>query len=146
MNLLVIEDNLESAQWLVRLFTGGGYYVLHKTHVFDALNVAREQRFDAILLDPDLPDVDSSQIALLRSRLKDVPLIAVSTQNDRFGSNKATISGFDAFIGEPWSVPELLDTVEKLVERRSAQSRLNAANQTLSGNPARPKASPALNA
>ncbi len=147
MNLLVVEDNLENAQLLVRLFTGLGHYVLHKTYGSDGLRAACERRFDAILLGFDLPDLDGSQInSRLRSQSKDTPLIALAAQDDRITRIKAKIFGFDALIAGPWSATDLVGTVEGLIERRSAQGQVNPASQTMSVNPVRATVTPTLNA
>lgn len=144
MNLLVVEDNLESAQLLVRLFTGLGYYVLHKTHGFDGLKAAREQRFDAVLLDFDLPDIDGSQIGLLiRSQIKDIAIVAVTASYDKITRSKARVFGFDAIIGKPWSVKELLETVDLAIKHHSTADQVNPA---IAAGPAQSAASPALNA
>src|SRR5579859_1130417 len=128
MNLLIVEDNLESAQLLVRLFTGLGYYVLHKTHGFDGLKAAREQHFDAVLLDFDLPDIDGSQIGLLiRSQIKDIAIIAITANYDRITRSKARIFGFDAILGKPWSVQELLESIDSAVKRYSTAESAKSA-------------------
>jgi DNA-binding response OmpR family regulator len=119
MRLLLVEDHLPSADLLVRLFTSAGFEVVHKTHGLDGLKAARSEPFDAILLDFNLPDIDGSQIGLLlRSTLKNVPLIALTAQSDKTTRKKAKVFGFNAFIPKPWSVVELLSTVCDLTTRR----------------------------
>lgn len=115
MKLLLVEDHLQSANLLVRLFSSAGFEVVHKTHGLDGLKAARNETFDAILLDFNLPDIDGSQVGLLlRSTLKNVPLIALTAQVDKTTRNKAKVFGFNAFIPKPWSVVELLSTVRDL--------------------------------
>ena len=130
MKLLLVEDNLESAQLLVRLFTSLGYHVVHTTHGLDGLRIARDQHFDAVLLDFNLPDIDGSQIGLLlRSIQKTVTLIAITAQCDKITHYKAKLFGFDAFVEKPWSIVELVTTVQGLIERRSTQSQIPQINQ-----------------
>jgi len=123
MKLLIVEDNVESAQLLVRLFQSQGYEVMHKTHGLDGLRAAREQAFDAILLDFNLPDIDGSQVGLLlRSMFKDIPLIALTAQSDRVTQNKAKVFGFSAFIPKPWSVVELMKVLDDLLADRKRKA------------------------
>ena len=146
MNILVVEDNLETAQLLVRLFSGQGHYVLHKTYALDGLRAARERRFDAMLLGLDL-SVDGSPIgSLLRSQLKDIPLVAITEQDDRITRIKAKLFGFDALIAEQWSAKDLLTTVEGVIERRSVQAQANPPSQSISVSPVRATITPTLNA
>jgi CheY-like chemotaxis protein len=115
MRLLLVEDNVESAQLLVRLFSTTGYDVVHKTHGLEGLKVAREEKFDAILLDFNLPDIDGSQVGLLlRPSLKNVPIIALTSHTDKITRNKAKVFGFNAFIPKPWSVVDLMRVLKTL--------------------------------
>ncbi len=119
MKLLVVEDNVQSANLLVRLFESTGYEVVHKTHGLEGLKATREEDFDAVLLDFNLPDIDGSQIGLLlRSRFKYIPLIALTSQDDKVTRHKARIFGFDAFIAKPWNIKDLLNTVQALTNQK----------------------------
>jgi DNA-binding response OmpR family regulator len=116
MKLLLVEDHIDSAKLLVRLFQSIGYDVVHKTHGLEGLKAAREETFDAVLLDFDLPDIDGSQVGLLlRSATRKAPLIALTAKSDKITRTKAKIFGFDAFIAKPWDVVELMNTVQELV-------------------------------
>jgi CheY-like chemotaxis protein len=118
MKLLLVEDNVESAQLMVRLFNSTGYDVVHKTHGLEGLKAAREETFDAILLDFNLPDIDGSQVGLLlRPSLKNVPIIAITAHADKITRNKAKVFGFSAFIPKPWSVVDLMDTLNTLTNK-----------------------------
>ena len=118
MKLLLVEDHLQSADLLVRLFKSAGFEVVHKTHGLAGLKAARRESFDAILLDFGLPDIDGSQVGLLlRPELKTVPLIALTAQVDKTTRNKAKVFGFNAFIPKPWSVADLLNIVCDLTKR-----------------------------
>jgi DNA-binding response OmpR family regulator len=82
--------------------------------------VARAESFDAILLDFNLPDIDGAQVGLvMRPVFKNIPLIALTAQDDRATRNKAKHFGFDAFVGKPWSMLELLATVQEHISRRT---------------------------
>jgi CheY-like chemotaxis protein len=117
MKLLLVEDNVESAALLVRLFENTGYDVVHKTHGLEGLKAAREEKFDAILLDFNLPDIDGSQVGLLlRPSQKKVPIIALTSHTDKSTRNKAKVFGFNAFIPKPWSVVDLMNILQTLTE------------------------------
>ena len=118
MRLLLVEDNMQSAGLLVRLFESTGHDVVHKTHGLAGLRAAREENFDAILLDFDLPDIDGSQVGLLlRPAMKHIPIIALTAQDDTVTRNKAKAFGFSAFIAKPWSIAELVETLHRLTNR-----------------------------
>jgi DNA-binding response OmpR family regulator len=122
MKLLLVEDHIDSANLLVRLFQSSGYDVVHKTHGLDGLKAARQESFDAVLLDFDLPDIDGSQVGLLlRSAANKAPMIALTAKSDKITRNKAKVFGFAAFIAKPWDVVELMNTVQELTNQRLKQ-------------------------
>jgi CheY-like chemotaxis protein len=120
MKLLLVEDHVDSANLLVRLFQSYGYEVVHKTHGLEGLKAARQESFDAVLLDFDLPDIDGSQVGLLlRTATRKAPMIALTAKSDKVTRSKAKAFGFNAFIAKPWDVVELMNTVQELVAQRA---------------------------
>jgi DNA-binding response OmpR family regulator len=115
MKLLLVEDNVESALLLIRVFQSMGYEVVHKTRGFEGLRAAREEKFEAVLLDFNLPDIDGLQVGMLmRTAQRKLPIIALTARADNTTRNGAKLMGFSAFIAKPWSVRELVDTVNGL--------------------------------
>ncbi len=118
MKILLVEDNVENAQLFVRILETAGYQVIHKTHGLDGLKAARQETFQAILLDFDLPDMDGSKIGLsLRKTLKNTPIIALTAKADTATRNKARLFGFDAFITKPCIDKDLLGTLQMVMKR-----------------------------
>lgn len=117
MQLLLVEDDQQSADIVKRLFEGLGYEVAHTASGVQGLWMAQRKHFDAILLDFNLPDLDGSQICLvLRPILKKTPIIAVTAQDNAVTRKKAKLFGFSAFVSKPWNVFELISTVQGLTE------------------------------
>lgn len=116
MVILLVEDNLANAELFVRILETAGYEVVHKTRAFEGLEAARNQLFDAIFLDFDLPDLDGSQICLvLRHRKATMPIIALTAHADRVTRRKAKMFGFNAFISKPCTDDDMLDTLRDLL-------------------------------
>src|SRR5207247_367632 len=77
------------------------------------LLAARQEPFDAILIDFDLPDLHGTQVGLAlyhlmrRKRIKQAPLIALTAQSDKATQEEAGRVGFDAFIAKPCTEDDL---------------------------------------
>jgi DNA-binding response OmpR family regulator len=122
MKILLVEDTPESIQLLTRILTYDGHEVLHTAYGLEAMQLARQKSFDALLLDFDLPDMDGSQICLaLRSVIK-CPIIAVTSHADRVTRKKAALFGFDGFIPKPINIEEFLGTIRALAPTPVAQA------------------------
>ena len=123
----MVEDDVQSAELVIRLFNSLGYEVVHTVQGLEGLRMARNESFDAILLDFNLPDIDGSQICLvLRTQLKNVPFIALTAQGDSVTRHKAKLFGFSAFVAKPWSIMELVTVVQRFTESLPTQ-RVNRA-------------------
>jgi two-component system, sensor histidine kinase and response regulator len=123
MKLLLVEDNIENAKLIIRILNTDGYDVAHTVSGLEGLSIARNEAFDAILLDFDLPDIDGSQVGLsLRKRLPNTPLIAVTAHADKLTRSKAKLFGFNAFISKPFTDDDLLNTLHELIDANSTES------------------------
>jgi DNA-binding response OmpR family regulator len=112
MKILWVEDNPVTATLLIRILTFAGYEVTHTAYGLEGMKFARQGRFDLILLDFKLPDIDGSQICLaLRDTLKSTPILAVTSDNDRVTRRKAQAFGFNGFITKPIDIEEFLHTI-----------------------------------
>ncbi|MGH8149402.1 MAG: response regulator [Steroidobacteraceae bacterium] len=120
MHVLLIEDDQEAAQYLLKGLRESGYAVDHSADGEEGLALAADGRFDLIITDRMLPHLDG--LALVR-RLRDqgartpvLVLSALGTVDDRVQGLKA---GGDDYLTKPFAFSELLARIEALL-RRSA--------------------------
>jgi PAS domain S-box-containing protein len=109
--VLVIEDNLDSAQTLAEVLALNGYRVQVATDGRSGLARARELRPDVVLCDIGLPDLDGYQVALtLRSdaALRATYLVALSGYAQEEDRRLAAQAGFDAHLPKPSPIGDLL--------------------------------------
>lgn len=122
--LLLVEDDLENAQLFTRILETANFKVTHTVRGLDGLNEARRRKFEAIILDFDLPDLDGAQVGLaLRRRIGTTPLIALTAHADVITRKKAHAFGFDAFIAKPCTDQDLIRVVQTLIDKAAARSR-----------------------
>ena len=79
-----------------------GHAVVHAAHGLAALSDVATQRFDAALLDLDLPGLDGLALArMLRAQGFVAPLLAVTARSDAEAEMQARAAGFDDFLRKP---------------------------------------------
>ena len=122
MKILLIEDNQGNADIYIRMLNRNGFNdVVHKLSGVQGLTAARQDQFDLILIDFDLPDIHGIQVGLAlatlmkNERMKTVPLVALTAQSDKASQTKAEQLGFDGFIGKPCLESDLVNAVRHLV-------------------------------
>jgi two-component system copper resistance phosphate regulon response regulator CusR len=90
MRILVIEDELKTAEYLHQGLTESGYIVDCASTGADGLHLARQQAYDLVILDVNLPEIDgwdvlenirqtSTRVMMLTARGR------LSRQNQRIG-------------------------------------------------------------
>src|SRR5213595_25986 len=118
MKLLVIEDDRETAAYLVKGLSESGYTVDHSAEGREGLFLATSGSYDAIVLDRMLPGMDGLAIlgALRAAQIRTPALIlsALGSVDDRVKGLKA---GGDDYLVKPFAFSELLARLEALVRR-----------------------------
>lgn len=135
MKLLLIEDDLQAAEYLIKSLREIGYSVDHSPDGRDGLEKATQRHYDVIIADRQLPHVDGlTIITTLRERNDRTPVLilsALGTVDDRVHGLKA---GGDDYLTKPFAFAELLARIEALSRRGSAlaeSSRLKVADLEL---------------
>jgi len=123
MRLLLIEDDLQAAEYLVKGLRESGYSVEHSPDGRDGLDKAGRGPYDVIIADRQLPYLDGlSVITALRERSDRTPVLilsALGTVDDRVHGLKA---GGDDYLTKPFAFAELLARIEALNRRGAAAS------------------------
>jgi DNA-binding response OmpR family regulator len=119
-HILLIEDNLNNAEYIIRILTGVGHEVEHYEKGLEGSRATRRRRPDLILLDFNLPDIDGN--VLILSIKKNLggdaapPIIAVTARNSAVDRHLAQQLGFSAFIGKPFEPDELLNVINTILK------------------------------
>ena len=123
MRLLLIEDDLQAAEYLVKGLRESGYSVEHSPDGRDGLDKASRGPYDVIIADRQLPYLDGlAIITSLRERSDRTPVLilsALGTVDDRVHGLKA---GGDDYLTKPFAFAELLARIEALNRRGAAAS------------------------
>jgi two-component system OmpR family response regulator len=118
MRILVIEDDLEAAAYVVKGLRESGHIVDHAADGDEGLNLALSGSFDVLVVDRMLPKRDGlSVVSTLRMESVRTPalfLSALGEVDDRIMGLKA---GGDDYLTKPYAFAELLARIEVLVRR-----------------------------
>jgi two-component system, OmpR family, response regulator len=123
MKLLVIEDDRETAAYLVKGLGESGYTVDHSGDGRDGLFLATSGSYDAIVLDRMLPGIDGlSLLGALRSAQINTPALILSALGSVDDRVKGLRSGGDDYLVKPFAFSELLARIEVLLRRGAADA------------------------
>jgi two-component system, OmpR family, response regulator len=121
MKLLVVEDDRETAAYLVKGLGESGYTVDHAKDGRDGLFMASSAGYDAIVLDRMLPGIDGlSLLGALRAADIRTPALFLSALGNVDDRVKGLRAGGDDYLVKPFAFSELLARIEALLRRGSA--------------------------
>jgi len=122
MRILIVEDDPSLASGLSRILEAEGYAVDVTSRGEDAVQAARQERFDMVILDIGLPGIDGFEVLRrLRSAEYRAPVLVLTardTVNDRVHGLDL---GADDYMAKPFAMPELAARVRALIRRSQAQ-------------------------
>jgi two-component system, OmpR family, response regulator len=118
MRLLIIEDDRDAADYLVKAFREVGHVADHAADGEEGLALALDGGYDVLIVDRMLPKLDGlAVIGRLRTENVTTPaliLSALGAVDDRVRGLRA---GGDDYLPKPYSFSELLARVEVLARR-----------------------------
>ena len=118
---MVVEDNQLSSKLLKQLLTAHGYEVSESPEGLQALDIARDEQPDLILMDIRLPDISGLEVTRLLKqddRTKTIPIVAVTALASPDDEKKGLESGCDAYIPKPITLGNFLRTIESFLKIR----------------------------
>jgi two-component system OmpR family response regulator len=124
MRLLIVEDDQDAAEYLVKAFREVGHVADHASDGEEGLSLALGESYDVLIVDRMLPRLDGlSLIGALRAKGVDTPVLILSALGQVDDRVKGLRAGGDDYLPKPYSFSELLARVEVLARRRAGRSQ-----------------------
>ncbi len=117
MRILVVEDELKTADYLRKGLGESGYLVEVALNGLDGLYLIQESEFDLIILDVMLPGLDGWQLLQVIRRRLPTPVLFLTARDAVEDRVKGLELGADDYLVKPFSYAELLARVRTLLRR-----------------------------
>jgi two-component system OmpR family response regulator len=123
MRLLIIEDDRDAADYLVRAFRETGHIADLAGDGEEGFAMALDGGYDVLIVDRMLPKRDGlSVIGELRAKKVETPVLILSALGQVDDRVKGLRAGGDDYLPKPYSFSELLARVEVLSRRRGGRN------------------------
>ncbi len=123
MRLLVIEDDRDAADYLVKAFREVGHVADAASDGDEGLNLALDGQYDVLIIDRMLPKRDGlAVIGALRGKGVETPVLILSALGQVDDRVKGLRAGGDDYLPKPYSFSELLARIEVLARRRGGRA------------------------
>ena len=121
MDILIIEDDLKIRRELDTLLVSNGYNVEAITNFSNILDELKNYKYDLILLDINLPELDGFEIAKNVRKESNVPIIFVTSRSSDEDELKSIITGGNDFITKPYNKIILLEKIKRALNKKDSK-------------------------
>jgi DNA-binding response OmpR family regulator len=131
--VLVVEDEPTLLETLEYNLARQGYQVYTAADGLAALEIARRERPDLVVLDILLPGLDGFEVCRTLRREMNVPILMLTARADEVDKIVGLEVGADDYLTKPFSMRELLARIKALLRRvRLIREELAAGGETVS--------------
>ena len=118
-NILVVEDDRQIRKLMSTTLSANGYNIECAIDGEQAIMAVSTNKFDIVLLDLGLPDIDGVTVIKKIREWSNIPIIVVSARGEDSDKISALDNGADDYLTKPFSIEELMARI------RVAQRRLS---------------------
>ena len=122
--VMVVDDSITMRKVTGRVLERHEYEVSTAKDGVDALEKLHERVPDLMLLDIEMPRMDGYELATHMKadpRLRDVPIIMITSRSGDKHRQRAFDIGVDRYLGKPYQEAELLLQIAEVLEQRAAE-------------------------
>lgn len=119
MKLLLAEDDIKLAEYLLLNLKASGYVVEWADNGVDAEFLALEEEFDGVILDLGLPRKPGLEVLRnWRIQKLEAPVLILTARDSWQERVDGLRAGADDYLGKPFKIEELLARLEAILRRR----------------------------
>ena len=120
MKVLVVEDSTSMRSYIVNTIESGSedLEIVEAENGYEALKTLPHHKFDAILTDINMPDINGLElVSFLKNHpiYKTIPIMVISTESTAEDRNRAAALGAEEYLVKPFQAPELVAKLRKLL-------------------------------
>lgn len=119
--VLVVEDNQDNRELIVKALRVNGYNVIEAADGEEAIEKAKAERPDLILMDLFIPKIDGYEVTRIlkgNDEFKNIPVIACTAHAMKGDMEDALAAGCDGYIPKPIDVRELSNQINSFLRKK----------------------------
>jgi len=119
--VLVVEDNQDNRELIVKALRVNGYNVLEAVDGEEAIEKAKTEKPDLILMDLFIPKIDGYEVTRIlkgNDEFKNIPVIACTAQAMKGDMEDALAAGCDGYITKPIDVRKLSNQIDSFLRKK----------------------------
>jgi len=125
--ILIVEDNPQNMRLMEMIFSAKNYVLLKASDGEEALELARKEHPDLIIMDMQLPRMSGLEVTRRLRQLpafSETPIIAITAYAMKGDREKALNAGCDAYLSKPINARELPKVIAQFLGQPKGKSTL----------------------
>jgi two-component system OmpR family response regulator len=127
--ILIVDDDKNLLEVIKYNLMNDGYLVVLAENGTQAVEIARKEKPDLIILDVMLPGIDGFEVCRILRKEMSVPILMLSAKTDEIDKVVGLELGADDYITKPFSVRELMARVRAALRRRESNEQHTLSNK-----------------
>ena len=123
MKVLVVEDSSSMRAYLTTILESGSesydLEIVEAASGFEALKTLPHHKFDAILTDINMPDINGLElVSFLKNHpvYKTIPIMVISTESTDKDRRRAAALGAEEYLVKPFETSDLIEKLRRLLK------------------------------
>ena len=124
--ILIVEDNPQNMRLVEMALSAESYFLLEATNGEEALEMAKKERPDLIIMDVQLPKMSGLEVTRKLREIPEfnrTPIIAVTAYAMKGDEEKALDAGCNAYLSKPISARDLPNLIAKMLLQRQEEGK-----------------------
>jgi len=124
--ILIVEDNPQNMRLIEMALSAESYFLLEATNGEEALEIAKKERPDLIIMDVQLPKMSGLEVTRKLREIPEftqIPIIAITAYAMKGDEEKALDAGCNAYLSKPIRARELPNVIAKMLFQRQEEHK-----------------------
>jgi len=118
--ILIVDDEPRMIKFVQFNLELDGFAVISATNGLEAMDKARTQFPDLVVMDVMMPEMDGFEALRQLRQVSDVPVIMLTVKDEEEDKHQAFNAGADDYLTKPFSPRELSDRIKAVLRRASS--------------------------
>jgi len=122
-NILLVDDEEMIRRLIIKYAARDGHTVTEAGDGLEAVRLCSENRYDIMIIDIMMPELDGFSACREIRRFSDIPIIMLSARGEEYDKINGFELGIDDYVVKPFSPMELMLRIEAVMKRVSGRTR-----------------------
>ena len=122
-HILVVDDEARIRSIIKKYAEFEGHTVTEAGDGMEAVRLCRKERFDMIIMDIMMPELDGFSACREIRKVSDTPIIMLSARGEEYDKINGFETGIDDYVVKPFSAKELMLRIDAIMKRSRGSMR-----------------------